>query len=107
VMMPLIAHNLLQSIDLLAKGCVALREKCIEGIEANAERATWLLEQNVIIITALVPIIGYDLSAKVAKKAFAEGTSVRDAALALEVLPADELDAALDLYPMTEGGVAG
>jgi fumarate hydratase, class II len=107
VMMPLIAHNLLQSIDLLAKGCVALREKCIEGIEANADRATWLLEQNVIIITALVPIIGYDLSAKVAKKAFAEGTSVRDAALALEVLPADELDAALDLYPMTEGGVAG
>jgi fumarate hydratase, class II len=107
VMMPLIAHNLLQSIDLLANGCVALREKCIEGIEANAERATWLLEQNVIIITALVPIIGYDLSAKVAKKAFAEGTSVRDAALALEVLPADELDAALDLYPMTEGGVAG
>jgi fumarate hydratase, class II len=107
VMMPLIAHNLLQSIDLLANGCVALREKCVEGIEANAERAAWLLEQNVIIITALVPIIGYDLSAKVAKKAFAEGTSVRDAALALEVLPADELDAALDLYPMTEGGVAG
>ena len=107
VMMPLIAHNLLESIDLLSNGCTALREKCIEGIEANAERATWLLEQNVIIITALVPIIGYDLSAKVAKKAFAEGTSVRDAALALDVLPADELDSALNLYSMTEGGVAG
>jgi fumarate hydratase, class II len=105
VMMPLIAHNLLQSADLLAKAADVLRDKCIEGIEADVERATELVERNVIIITALVPKIGYDLAAKVAKKAFEEGIGVRDAALALEVLPPDELDAALDLYPMTEGGV--
>jgi fumarate hydratase class II len=107
VMMPLIAHNLLESIDLLAAACVVMREKMVEGIEANAERAQWLLEQNVIIITALVPVIGYDKSAEVAKKAFKEGRGVREVALEMEVLPAEELDAALDLRPMTEGGVVG
>jgi fumarate hydratase class II len=107
VMMPLIAHNLLQSIDLLAAAATVMREKMVEGIEANADRAQWLLEQNVIIITALVPLIGYDKSAEVAKKAFAEGRGVREVALELGVLPEHELTAALDLRPMTEGGVAG
>jgi len=107
VMMPLIAHNLLQSIDLLATASDIMTEKLIEGIEADAERAQWLLEQNVIIITALVPVIGYDKSAEVAKKAFAEGRGVREVALELGVLPEVELNAALDLRPMTEGGVAG
>ncbi|HSJ70921.1 MAG TPA: class II fumarate hydratase [Acidimicrobiia bacterium] len=107
VMMPLIAHNLLESIDLLASGSVVMREKMVDGITADPERAKWLLEQNVIIITALVPIIGYDRSAEVAKKAFTEGRGVREVALELGVLPEDELNAALDLRPMTEGGVAG
>jgi fumarate hydratase, class II len=107
VMMPLIAHNLLQSIDLLAAAATVMREKMVDGISANAERAQWLLEQNVIIITALVPLIGYDRAAEVAKKAFAEGRGVRDVALELGVLAEDELNAALDLRPMTEGGVAG
>ncbi|MGI9584638.1 MAG: class II fumarate hydratase [Acidimicrobiia bacterium] len=107
VMMPLIAHNLLESIELLATASEVMRIKMVEGIVANEERAQWLLEQNVIIITALVPVIGYDKSAEVAKKAFKEGRGVRDVALELEVLPAEELDAALDLRPMTEGGVVG
>jgi fumarate hydratase class II len=107
VMMPLIAHNLLESIDLLASGADVMRDKMVDGIEANEERAQWLLEQNVIIITALVPLIGYDRSAEVAKKAFAEGRGVREVALEMGVLPEDELNAALDLRPMTEGGVAG
>ncbi|MFO7701120.1 MAG: class II fumarate hydratase [Acidimicrobiia bacterium] len=107
VMMPLIAHNLLESIDLLASGSVVMRDKMVDGITADPERARWLLEQNVIIITALVPIIGYDRSAEVAKKAFTEGRGVREVALELGVLPEDELNAALDLRPMTEGGVAG
>lgn len=107
VMMPVIAHNLLESIDLLASGSTVMREKMVEGIEADAERAQWLLEQNVIIITALVPVIGYDRSAEVAKKAFAERRGVREVALELGVLPEDELNAALDLRPMTEGGVVG
>jgi fumarate hydratase class II len=83
-----------------------LKDKCVDGIEANAERAAFLLDQNVIIVTALVPLIGYDKAAEVTKKAFAEGRGVREVALELEVLPPDELDAALDVRPMTEGGVA-
>jgi fumarate hydratase class II len=107
VMMPMMAHNLLESIDLLANAATVMRQKMVEGITADTKRAQWLLEQNVIIITALVPLIGYDRSAEVAKKAFAEGRGVREVALELEVLPEDELNAALDLRPMTEGGVAG
>ncbi len=107
VMMPVMAHNLLESIDLLANTASVLEEKCIAGIEADEARAGWLLEQDVIIITALVPIIGYDRSAEVAKKAFAEGRGVREVALEMQVLPAKELDAALNLRPMTEGGVVG
>ena len=107
VMMPLIAHNLLESIDLLGNAANVMREKMVDGIEANEERARYLLEQNVIIITALVPVIGYDKSAEVAKKAFKEGRGVRDVALELNVLPEHELNAALDLRPMTEGGVVG
>ncbi|GMR02305.1 MAG: class II fumarate hydratase [Acidimicrobiia bacterium] len=107
VMMPLITHNLLQSIDLLASAATVMRDKMVDGIEADAERAQWLLEQNVIIITALVPVIGYDKSAEVAKKAFKEGRGVREVALEIGVLPEDELNAALDLRPMTEGGVVG
>ncbi len=107
VMMPLMAHNLLQSIDLLASAATVMREKMVDGIEADPERAQWLLEQNVIIITALVPVIGYDRSAEVAKKAFKEGRGVREVALEMGVLPEDELNAALDLRPMTEGGVVG
>ncbi len=107
VMMPLIAHNLLESIDLLGAAANVVGDKMVDGIEANEERARYLLEQNVIIITALVPVIGYDKSAEVAKKAFKEGRGVRDVALELGVLPEDELDAALDLRPMTEGGVVG
>ncbi len=105
VMMPVLAHNLLQSAELLGSAADVLRSKCVDGIEADQARAADLAHRNVIVITALVPKIGYDLAAKVAKKAFAEGTSVRQAALDLEVLPEDELDAALDLYPMTEGGI--
>jgi len=104
VMMPLIAHNLLESIGLLSNAADVMREKMVDGIEADSQRAQWLLEQNVIIITALVPVIGYDKSAEVAKRAFKEGRGVREVALEMNVLPEDELNAALDLRPMTEGG---
>jgi fumarate hydratase class II len=107
VMMPLIGHNLLESVGLLASAADVFRTKCIEGIEANEERARYLLEQDVIIVTALVPAIGYDKAAEVAKKAFAEGRGVREVAMEMEVLSEAELDAALDLRPMTEGGVVG
>ncbi len=107
VMMPLMAHNLLESIDLLSTATTVMKDKMVDGITADHERAQWLLEQNVIIITALVPVIGYDKSAEIAKVAFAEGRGVREVALEMGVLPEDELHAALDLRPMTEGGVVG
>jgi fumarate hydratase class II len=104
VMMPVMTHALLESIELLAAGARVLEEKTVSGIVANAERAAWLLDQNAIVATSLVPHIGYDKVAEVIKKAFSEGRGVRDVALELEVLPEDELDAALDVRPMTEGG---
>jgi fumarate hydratase class II len=104
VMMPVMTHALLESIELLAAGSRVLEEKTVAGIVANAERAAWLLNQNAIVATSLVPHIGYDKVAEVIKKAFNEGRGVREVALELEVLPEDELDTALDVRPMTEGG---
>jgi fumarate hydratase class II len=105
VMMPVMARNLLESIDLLAAAASNLAEKCVDGIEADAERAKTLLEKNVIVVTALNPHIGYDNGSRVAKRAFAEGRSVRDVVLEEGLMSAEELDAALDLKGMTVGGV--
>jgi len=105
VMMPVIAHNLLESIAILTAASNTLRERCIDGIEANAERARHLVEQNIIVVTALNPHIGYDKGAEIAKEAFATGKSVRQVALEKGVMTAEELDAALDIKKMTEGGV--
>jgi fumarate hydratase class II len=106
VMMPVLAHNLLESIELLANATRVLADKCVSGIEVDAERARELLERNIIIITALAPKIGYDQAAEIAKQAFAENRGVREVALEKSGLTADEVDAALDLRAMTEGGVA-
>lgn len=106
VMMPVLAHNLLESAELIGAVCDAFREKCVEGIEANEDRAAELLSKNIIIITALAPKVGYDKAAEIAKKAFATGRGVKEVALEMEVLPEDELNRALDLYTMTEGGIA-
>jgi fumarate hydratase class II len=104
VMMPVMTHSLLESIELLASGARVLKEMTVDGITANAERAAFLLDQNAIVATSLVPYIGYDKVSEVIKRAFAEGRGVREVALEMEVLPEDELDAALDVRPMTEGG---
>jgi fumarate hydratase class II len=107
VMMPVLAHNLLQSAELLAAAADTFRERCVEGIRANEERARWLVEQNIIVVTALVPHIGYDAAAKVAKEALASGRGVREVVLDTGLMEPDQLDRALDLRKMTEGGVAG
>jgi fumarate hydratase class II len=106
VMMPVLAHNLLESAELIGAVCDAFSEKCVEGIEANKERAAELLSKNIMIITALALKIGYDKAAEVAKEAFATGKGVKDVALEMDVMPAEDLERALDLYPMTEGGIA-
>jgi fumarate hydratase class II len=105
VMMPMMARNLLESVALLATACRNLAAKCVDGIEADAERAQNLLEKNVIVVTALNPHIGYDNGARVAKRAFAEGRTVREVVLEEGLMEEGELDAALDLKGMTGGGV--
>ena len=106
VMMPVLAHNLIESAELIGSVADAFREKCVVGIKANEARAAMLLDQNISIVTALAPKVGYDKSAEIAKKAFATGSGVREVALEVTGLPAAELDRLLDLYPMTEGGIA-
>ena len=104
-MMPMIAHNLLEAIDLLANAAAVFRERCVEGIEADAERARALAEANLIVVTALNPHIGYDRGAEVAKEAYAAGRTVREVVLEKGLMTEAELDVALDVKKMTEGGV--
>lgn len=105
VMMPLIAHNLLESIEILANAAETFAERCVAGIEANDSRARELVERNAIIVTALNPHIGYDNGARIAKEAVASGRSVRDLVLEAGLMTEGELDEALDLKGMTEGGL--
>jgi len=105
VMMPVLAYNLLQSIDLLANASRMLAEKCIDGLKPDRKRAEELVEQSLALVTSLAPRIGYDKAAKVAKTAYAEGRTVREVCEELDVLPKEELEEALDARKMTEGGI--
>ncbi len=105
VMMPMMVHNLLESISLLANGADTFGERCVAGIEANTARTRELVERNAIIVTALNPHIGYDAGAKIAKEAVATGRSVRELVLEAGLMTEEELDTALDIKKMTEGGV--
>jgi fumarate hydratase, class II len=105
VMMPVLTHNLLESIELLSTASATFATKCVDGIEANRERAQQLLERNAIVVTALNPYIGYDNGARIAKEAAATGRSVRELVLEAGLMTPEELDKALDLKRMTEGGI--
>jgi len=105
VMMPVIAHNLLESIELLANAADTFATRGVDGIEANEQRARELVERNAIIVTALNPHIGYDNGARIAKESVATGRSVRELVLEAGLMSEAELDEALDLKGMTEGGL--
>jgi len=92
VFKPVMIHNVLQSIRLLADGAVSFTDNCVSGLEANRERIDTLLHQSLMLVTALNPKIGYDNAAKVAKKAHAEGTTLKESALALDLLTEAEFD---------------
>ncbi|MDW8371004.1 MAG: class II fumarate hydratase [Geminicoccaceae bacterium] len=92
VFKPVIAYNVLQSIRLLADAARSFADNCVAGIEANREHIRKLVEQSLMLVTALAPKIGYDAAAKVAKKAHAEGTTLKEAALALELVTAEEFE---------------
>ena len=89
---PVIIHNLLESIRLLADGCSNFQEHCIAGLEPDAEQMAAHLERGLMLVTALNPHIGYDKSAEIAKKAYAEGLTLREAALKLGYLTDEEFD---------------
>jgi fumarate hydratase class II len=92
VFKPVITYNVLQSIRLLADGVHSFTDRCVIGIEADRERIDELLYRSLMLVTALNPKIGYDNAAKVAKKAHAEGTTLKEAATALGLLTAEEFD---------------
>ena len=92
VMKPLIAQNFLQSARLVADGCDSFCERCVVGIEPNEERLAENLRRSLMLVTALNPKIGYDNAAKIAKKAYADGTSLKEAAVALGLLTPDQFD---------------
>ena len=104
VMMPVIAYNLLQSIEILSRASRLLADRCVAGLEANRERAEQLVEQSLAMVTSLAPKIGYDRAAEIAKEAFRTGRTVRELAKDQGVLPEEELERALDARAQTEGG---
>ena len=107
VMMPVMAHAMLQSIDLLASSVDAFRTKCVEGIKADRERCRELLELNPSLATALNTAIGYDKASEVAKTAAARRESVRDVVKTMDLLSNEELDEYLNVRRMTEPGIPG
>ncbi len=92
VMKPLIIHNFLQSARLLADGIMSFNDHCVIGITANIERISMLVQHSLMLVTALNPYIGYDKAAEIAKKAYREETSLKEAALSLGYVTTEEFD---------------
>jgi fumarate hydratase class II len=120
VMMPIIAHNLFESMQVMIGAVRAFTEKCVRGLQANREKAEGWLEKNAIIATALNPVIGYQAGARLVKEALAEDRTVRQVAMEKAAtgllqhrdeerpVTVEEIEAALgDMRRLTEGGIAG
>jgi len=101
VFKPLIAHNFSQSVRLLADGMTSFEEHCIHGIEANRTRITELLERSLMLVTALTPHIGYDRAAEISKRAHHDGSTLKQAALALGYVTENEFDLWVQAAEMT------
>jgi fumarate hydratase class II len=100
-MLPLIAYNLLQSIELLANACENLTDQSVVGIKATG-RGPELVEKGLMLATALAPEIGYDRAAEVSKEAYKTGKTIREVAREKTDLSEEELDRLLDARKMTE-----
>jgi fumarate hydratase class II len=92
---PVIAFNFLQSARLLADACASFDERCAKGIEPNREVIERHVKSSLMLVTALNPVIGYDNAAKIAKKAYADGTTLKEAAVALGLLTEEQFDEAV------------
>jgi fumarate hydratase class II len=107
VFKPVIIHNLLQSIQLLSDGCRNFNTHCITGLEPDPARMAEHLERGLMLVTALNPHIGYDRAAEIAKKAYAQGTTLREAAMELGYLTSEEFDQWVRPETMLESGQRG
>jgi fumarate hydratase class II len=119
VMMPIIAHNLFEMMQVMIGSLTAFTDKCVRGLSANREKAEGWLELNAIVVTALNPLIGYEAGALLVKRALKENRTVREIAIEMaqseeldhvnedRKISADEIENALkDLRKLTEGGIA-
>jgi fumarate hydratase class II len=104
VFKPVIIHNLLQSVQLLSDGCRNFNVHCISGLEPDPARMAEHLERGLMLVTALNPHIGYDRAAEIAKKAYAQGTTLREAAMELGYLTSEEFDQWVRPETMLEAG---
>ncbi|HEX5831965.1 MAG TPA: aspartate ammonia-lyase [Gemmatimonadaceae bacterium] len=107
VMMPVIAHNVLLSMQILTNTAAVFTEKTVKGIEANREMCEYWVERSAALATALAPQIGYARAAELSKRSVKEGVLIRDLVKREGILPPDQVDEVLDLRKMTEIGVPG
>ncbi|MCA9900126.1 MAG: aspartate ammonia-lyase [Ardenticatenaceae bacterium] len=105
VMMPVMAYNLFQSMDVIINSVNAFTEKCVIGVKANREKASGWLAKNAILVTALNPVIGYLKGAEVAKEAMATNRTVREVVIEKGYLDGEEADRLLDVRALTDGGI--
>jgi fumarate hydratase class II len=107
VMMPVIAYNVLLSMEILTNAATSLSERCVRGLEANRAQCAYWLERSAALATALAPRIGYARAADLSKKSVKENTLIRELVHREKVLPESEIDDVLDVRKMTEIGVPG
>jgi len=105
LMMPLLVHNLLTGVDILANAVEAFRDRCVRDIEVNAGRCEAVVTQGLALATALAPVIGYDRAAAIAKEAQRAGRTIKDVARERLDLSEDRLQGLLDPLRMTEPGL--
>jgi fumarate hydratase class II len=103
-MMPVIAYDLLEGVEILGNACTVLADKCVRGISANRARCRDYAERSAAVITALAPAIGYDAAAEIFKDSLARDVSIRQAVLDAGVVPPERLDEVLDLLKLAHGG---
>jgi fumarate hydratase class II len=97
---PLLGYSLLQSARLLTDGCVGFAEHLVAGLQPNLQRLTTHVENSLMLVTALVPVVGYDRAAEIVLRAHAGGLSLRDAAVGLGYVTAEQFDEAVDVSRM-------
>jgi fumarate hydratase class II len=105
VMLPVIAYNLLQSLELLASASRTLACSAVAGFAVNTRQVATALDRNPMLVTALAPVIGYDRAAAIAKRALAEGRSIREVAAEMTDLDARRLERLLDPAALARGGM--